>query len=65
MRNPSLLILLGLFLMLAGVVLPFMMILRVLPTSYFLSFFSWGSSVTGLALGMVGVAYHVRRGRNR
>jgi hypothetical protein len=56
MRSPRFLIALGLTLMLAGVIIPFLMILRILPLGFALSFFSWGASVAGLAFGTVGVA---------
>lgn len=56
MRSPRLLLGLGLFLMLLGVVLPFLMVIHVIESTFFLNFFSWGASVVGLALGMIGVA---------
>ena len=56
MRSPRFLIGLGLFLMLLGVFLPFMMVIHVIKSTFFLNFFSWGSSVVGLALGMIGVS---------
>ena len=64
MRSPRFLITLGMVLMLSGIVIPFLMILRILPLGFALSFFSWGASVTGLALGTIGVAMLVstRRG---
>lgn len=59
MRSPRFLIALGLTLMLAGVIIPFLMILRILPLGFALSFFSWGASVAGLALGTIGVTMWV------
>lgn len=56
MRSPRFLLGLGLFLMLLGIFLPFMMVIRLVKSTFFLNFFSWGSSVVGLALGMIGVA---------
>lgn len=56
MRSPRFLLGLGLFLMLLGVILPFMMVIHVVESTFFLNFFSWGASVTGLALGMIGAA---------
>ncbi|MBL8077235.1 MAG: hypothetical protein JNM55_04670 [Anaerolineales bacterium] len=56
MRSPRFLLGLGLFLMLLGIFLPFMMVIRLVESTFFLNFFSWGSSVVGLALGMIGVA---------
>ena len=56
MRSPRFLLGLGLFLMILGIVLPFMMVIHVIESTFFLNFFSWGASVTGLALGMIGIA---------
>ena len=56
MNSPRFLIILGLFLMLIGIVLPFLMVIRMLESTFFLNFFAWGTSVAGLAFGMVGVA---------
>lgn len=54
------LILIGGTLALMGVVLPLLMVIKVLPSTFFLSFLSHGASVSGLFLGIIGVAWHVR-----
>lgn len=59
MRSPRFLIALGLALMLSGIIIPFLMILKILPLGLGLSFLSWGASVAGLALGTIGVAMWV------
>jgi hypothetical protein len=56
MSSPRLLLVLGVFLMLLGIVLPFLMVIRVLESTFFLNFVSWGASVTGLAFGTIGFA---------
>ena len=56
MNSPRLLLGLGLVLMLLGIILPFLMVIRVLESTFFLNFFSWGASVAGLALGTIGFA---------
>ncbi len=56
MKSPRFLLGLGLFLMLLGIFLPFMMVIHVIESTFFVNFFSWAASVTGLALGMIGVA---------
>ncbi len=48
------LLLLGGVLVVAGVVLPFLMVIQVLPSTFFLNFFAYISSVTGMWLGMLG-----------
>ena len=55
MRSPRLFLGLGLFLMLLGIALPFAMVIHVIESTFFLNFFSWGASVVGLALSMIGI----------
>ena len=45
---------------LTGMVLPWLIVLRVLESTFFLNFFSFGVSVAGLFMGMVGAALYVR-----
>lgn len=47
---------LGSVLVVVGVVLPFLMVLQVLPSTFFLNFLAYISSVTGLWFGMMGAA---------
>ena len=56
MNPPRLLFILGVSLMLLGIALPFLMVIQVLESTFFLNFFSWGASVAGLALGTIGFA---------
>lgn len=58
--HPRNIILLGLVLVLLGFVLPFLMVLRVVDPSFLLSFLSYGASITGLLLGLIGAAWYVR-----
>ena len=51
---------LGIVLMLLGVILPFLMVIHVLTSTFFLNFFSWGASVAGLAFGTIGFAMYTR-----
>ncbi|MDQ3006288.1 MAG: hypothetical protein M3R47_13020 [Chloroflexota bacterium] len=61
MNSPRLLLSLGLILMILGIVIPFLILIRVLESTFFLNFFSWGASVGGLFLGIIGVATWVRK----
>jgi hypothetical protein len=63
MNSPRFLLFLGLFLMVLGIVLPFLIVIKVLPSTFFLNFFSWGASVAGLSLGMIGFAMYSRNRR--
>ena len=61
MNSPRLLLGLGLLLMILGVVIPFLILIHVVESTFFLNFFSWGASVGGLFLGIIGVATWVRK----
>jgi hypothetical protein len=57
MRNePRFLLSLGLILLFLGFVLPLLMAMRVIDSTFFLNFVAWGASVSGLFLGFIGVA---------
>ncbi|MFO3795713.1 MAG: hypothetical protein ACK8QZ_00250 [Anaerolineales bacterium] len=43
-----------------GALLPFLMVLQVLPSTFFLAFLSYASSVAGLFLGMLGISIYIR-----
>jgi len=59
-NHPVSMILLGFFLLILGWVLPFLMVLHVLPSTFFLNFFSYTLSLAGLILGIIGSALYVR-----
>lgn len=63
-NSPLLLLVLGLLLMLLGIVLPFLMVIQVLESTFFWNFFSWGASVAGLSFGMIGFAMNARNRRD-
>ncbi|HSJ89624.1 MAG TPA: hypothetical protein VK909_20595 [Anaerolineales bacterium] len=60
MNSPRFLLGLGIVLMLLGIVLPFLMVIKVVESTFFLNFFSWGASVAGLTLGTIGFAMYSR-----
>jgi hypothetical protein len=64
LRSPRFLLILGLFLMLLGIILPFLMVIQVLESTFFLNFFAYGASVAGLALGTIGFALWSRNKRD-
>lgn len=53
----------GFLLVLAGALLPLLMVLKVLPSTFFLNFFSYAASVSGLFLGILGGALYARAAR--
>ena len=58
MNSPRFLLGFGVFLMLLGILLPFLMVIHVLESTFFLNFFSWGASVVGLSFGTIGFAIY-------
>ena len=64
MISPRFLLGLGVILMLLGIILPFLMVIQVLESTFFLNFFSWGLSVAGLAFGTIGFAMHSKGRKN-
>ena len=62
--SPLSLIIVGFFLALTGVVLPFLMVIHLIPSTFFLNFFSYGASLVGVFLGIIGAAYYSRRNKN-
>ncbi len=56
MNHPRLLLGVGLVLMFLGVALPFLMVIHMIESTFFLNFFSWGASVSGMFLSFIGVA---------
>jgi len=55
----------GFFMVLAGVILPFLMVLRILESTFFLNFFSYTISTLGVFLGIIGAAMYVRENRRK
>jgi hypothetical protein len=58
--SPLQIILIGLTLAILGVVLPFLMVLHVIQSTFFLNFFSYGASTVGLILGIIGASRYGR-----
>jgi hypothetical protein len=58
LNSPRFLLSLGIMLMMLGIILPFLMVIHVLESTFFLNFFSWGASVVGLSFGTIGFAIY-------
>jgi hypothetical protein len=43
-----------------GALLPFLMVMRLLPSTFFLNFLSYAASVSGLFLGLLGISIYMR-----
>ena len=58
--SPFKIILIGFALAVLGAVVPFLMVLHILKSTFFLNFFSYAASLAGLILGIIGAAMYVR-----
>jgi hypothetical protein len=57
------LLLIGVLLSFLGVVGPFLMVIKILESTFFLNFLSYGAQMAGLFLGIIGASQLVRRNR--
>jgi len=62
--HPGKFIIAAILLLLAGAILPFLMVIQVLESSFFLNFISYIASVVGLFIGIIGVAMYVGKTKN-
>jgi len=58
--DPRLILVIGFVLVLAGAVLPWLMVLQIIKSTFALNFLAAGASVAGLILGVIGTAYYAR-----
>jgi hypothetical protein len=58
LSQPPNLILIGFFLVLIGWILPLLMVVQMIESTFFLNFFSYAASVVGLFLGTFGAAMY-------
>jgi positive regulator of sigma E activity len=63
--QPRTLIAIGFILVLLGFIFPWLMVLRIIEPTFFLGFFSYGATVSGLFLGMIGAITYVREYRRK
>jgi hypothetical protein len=53
-------IIIGFLLVLLGFIIPFLMVMKIIESGFFLSFVSFASSTIGMFLGLIGAAMYVR-----
>jgi hypothetical protein len=63
LNKPQFMIALGFILVVLGWILPFLMVLHIIKSTFFWNFFSFGASVAGVFLGILGTALYSRRFR--
>ena len=64
-KYPLRLVVIGFFLLLAGVVFPLLMMIQVIESTFWLNFLSFAFQVSGLFLGFMGGAMYMRMNRNK
>jgi membrane protein implicated in regulation of membrane protease activity len=57
--NPRLMMVIGVLLMVTGIVLPALILIKILESTYFINFFSYFCQVLGLVLATLGLVTHV------
>ena len=67
MNNPRMLLWIGFILVFLGFAIPFLIVIKVLSSTFFLNFLAFGTSVAGLFLGVLGTSglYAERQEKNR
>ncbi|MGC9348002.1 MAG: hypothetical protein ACP5JG_07690 [Anaerolineae bacterium] len=65
MENPRRLIIIGFVLVLLGVVLPMLMVLEIIRTTFLMSLLAHGASVSGAFLGFIGTLMIVKLRRDK
>ena len=60
MNSPRFFLTLGLVLLFSGWIVPLLMVMHVIPSTFTLNFLGWAFSVAGLFLGLIGAAMMVR-----
>ncbi len=63
--TPKQMIIIAVFLLLLGVLLPFLMVMGVLESTFFMNFLGYACQVTGLFVGMFGIFTVVRINRKK
>lgn len=61
--HPKYVLLVGFFLVSLGFILPFLIVIQVIESTFFLNFLSYIASVLGLFLGFIGAALYRKHNR--
>jgi hypothetical protein len=59
------LLIVGFILVMLGFILPLLEVMHILESTFFLNFFAYAASVSGVFLGVIGVAYYTARNRKK
>ncbi|MGQ9491228.1 MAG: hypothetical protein ACUVR4_09735 [Anaerolineae bacterium] len=61
--SPVGMMIVGFCLLVVGFIIPFLMIIQIIKPGFFLAFFSYAASLSGLFLGLIGAALYARERR--
>ncbi len=61
--TPKTMMLVGFALVLIGALMPFLMVMHLIPTTFLLAFLAYAASLGGLILGLLGAALYARERR--
>jgi positive regulator of sigma E activity len=64
-KQPLRLILIGFVLLLLGAGFPFLMVMQLIESTFWLNFLSFAASVAGLFLGFIGATLYMRAQKDR
>ena len=59
--HPKYLLVVAVFLLVLGFIIPFLMMAQIIESTFFLNFLAYISSVVGLFVGFIGIAVYRRR----
>ena len=65
MNHSRTILIIAFILVLIGAVLPFLMVIKLVTSSFLLNFIAYGTSIGGLFLGVIGAAQYVGTHRNQ
>jgi len=60
MNFPRFLLSLGMILLLLGSIIPYLIVIHILPSTFTLNFFAWIATTSGMFVGYIGVATWVK-----
>jgi heme/copper-type cytochrome/quinol oxidase subunit 4 len=63
LNRPGWLMVIGFVLLLVGTIVPFLIVLQMIESTFFLNFTSYLAQVAGLFLGVIGAAMYIRENR--
>ncbi len=63
--TPGRMLLIGFILVMAGVALPFLMVMQVIESTIFMNFFAYSLSLIGIILGGLGASMYVKFNRRK